>query len=84
VGNPLFEEMRRISERKKEEAHERKLAEIRAGVTASPTVPSKIRWNGTAVDFADWVFQAWSEDKIPAGTETAVFELVSQHFCQKD
>ena len=84
MGNPLFEEMRRISERKKEEAHERKLADIRAGVIASPTVPSKIRWHGTAVDFADWIFDAWSKKKIDAATETALFELASQHFCQKN
>lgn len=44
----------------------------------------KIRWNGTAVDFADWIYHAWRRGQIRAGTESAAFQMASQHFCQKD
>jgi len=52
-------------------------------LAASRGIPNKIRWNGTAVDF-DWVYEAWRTKKILAETETAAFELASEHFCQRD
>ena len=49
-----------------------------------PEAAEKIRWQGSAVDFADWIYEAWRAGKIAADTETAAFELASQHFCQRD
>ena len=58
---------------------ERKLAEIRSGPSAE-----KIRWRGTARQFADWITEAWEEKQINAETLTAAFKMACEHFCQKN
>lgn len=63
---------------------QRKMREVEALASKSTTAAPKIRWYGTAVDFADWIFRAWCEKKIEAPTETAAFELAAEHFCQKN
>jgi hypothetical protein len=64
-------------------------AQARADVEAQPrkdSTAAKIRWHGSAVDFADWVARAYDEGRGPlkAKSLSAAFELASQHFCQKN
>ncbi len=71
--------------REDEDAKVRRHAEIRAEVEIrNRPQAAKIRWNGTAVDFADWVAAAWERKQIETETVTAAFELACQHFSQKD
>jgi hypothetical protein len=43
-----------------------------------------IRWNGSAVDFADWIYLLFLFFNDTANTETEAFELASEHFCQRN
>jgi len=81
--NRMIEEMRErklaVMRKQVDIDKERKLAEIRSGPSAE-----KIRWNGTARQFADWITEAWEEKQINAESKMGLFRLASEHFCQKD
>ena len=88
MGNPnLVEQMRaqirRTLERKSEEAHERKLAEIRSGSTASsqlqPTF-SPIQWEGKDFELAEWLEAAWTKGQLKAKSWQEALEVAAPHF----
>jgi hypothetical protein len=80
-------EPRLTPEEVEEERKERSALDRAIAAFSHPTkepIPAKVAWNGTAVDFADWVYEAWSQKHIVAETEYDAYAIFSKIFCQKN